>query len=227
MGYLEYDLWTEKFPYWAGFVVIIIVVGIIFINRGKKSSSEVETQKKLNYSIGLFAFMYAITRTFFLFSDIERDANDVSQLYFFYVYIAYMFSIIAMITILNIIENFLIKRTKKMLTKFSIAYLFVIIGLLLLSFWNNSILAIGRTMSTIYFFGTGMVIIILYLYLAAKSIGSIRRNALLSALGMIVLAIGLFLDSDSLTRAQLIPIQLPPFVALAGVLLMVYGNKQI
>jgi len=224
---LVYDFWTEKFPFWLGWIIFTLIVGVIFIIRGKKTSAEIKSQKAVYYDAALFFFGYSFTRVFFLFSDVERMSNGQSQWYQSLVLIAYIFSTGAMSILIYSIERFLLTKTKKIFSIITFTGTGVMIVLLVLTLIGTDVISFARILTTVTSTAAALVIGVLYLYLIIKTSGTLRRNSLFSFFGILILMIGILLDMDALVQLDIIPLFVAPSITAVGVLFFALGQKNV
>ncbi|MHA1340821.1 MAG: hypothetical protein ACTSRZ_12535 [Promethearchaeota archaeon] len=220
------DTWEEfwiKNPLWMIACLIGIVLGAIFFKRAKKLKDEIKSQKQVFYGYGLFYLMYVITRILFIFSDIARINHSIY--YDTFVSGAYIFTAIALFVVIVTIERYLIKQTKKAFTMITLAGLISIIILFIISIFNEGILGILRIINTSMMVLGGLLIIILYIILVKTSIGMLKRNAIFSLSGILILAIGLVFDMDALS--DIIPVFISPIIVSIGAILFGIGQKTI
>lgn len=244
MGCLLYDI-TIKFYSWAIVIIYCAVIGVLFLVKMTKAPKEVKSQKEMFRSIGLFFFFYITVRIFFLFSDFERDAHCETILYFQYVFMGYIFSILAFLSILNFGEKYLIKKTKHAITTTIIVC--VVIDLLIVIFLPNLVKlqlnakygenysqtqqdqAVFEVATMVRYFNyviqyTSMgIVLILYLYLTVKSTGKLRRNASITLLGLAVAAVAALLETDALLRGGKIPPYLSPIIFSIGLTIFAFA----
>jgi hypothetical protein len=227
LNQLAYDFYGEKLPFWLGWIIFTLIIGIIFVIRGKKTSSEIKSQKAVYYDAAIFFFGYVATRISFLFSDVERLNNGTSQWYQSLVLIAYIFSTFAMSILIYSIEHYLLPKTKKIFSIISFSGTGILIILLVLTLLEMDVIAIARTLTLVTSTTAALVIGVLYLYLITKTSGTLKRNSLFSFFGILTLMIGIALDMDALVQMKIIPIQLAPIVTAIGILFFALGQKNV
>ncbi|MBD3350505.1 MAG: hypothetical protein GF364_03365 [Candidatus Lokiarchaeota archaeon] len=218
------DFWLKN-TFWLGVCVIGIIIGTVFMVRGKRTSSEVVSQKQIFYGYGLFYYCYIGTRILFIFSDIANINNSIH--YDSFVNGAYLCSGVALISMIVTIERYMLTVTKKVFSIISIAGVGTLAALFIVSFFNDSVLAISRVLNTAIFGLCGLVIIILYLILVRSVTGTLRRNALISLLGIIVVAVGLIMDMNALSNISKMFVILSPIITAVGAILLGLGQKTV
>ncbi len=212
-----------KTTVWVIVMGYLAIIGIFFLYKASKSSEEVISQKAMLRSIGLFFLLYLAVRFFFILSDYERNANGESLLYFRYVAISYIFQIIAFINIIYVFEKYIIKRTRYMM---SISIL-IVLGI------NVIIIFFPLYMSTARYINYGLlytevaILVLLFLYLAIKTPGELRKNAIFTMIGLIILVAASFLDSDFLITAGIVQPYYSPIVYAIGATIFAYGYRQL
>ena len=172
--------------YWVKvtFAVFMFIMGIIFIGKGLRER-EMKSQRYFKFGLAMFALMTSVTRMFFLFSDFEIRGTDI---YNFYWKAAVISSIIALVFIVLVVETYLVK------TK----YVFSAIGMI------GAVLIIlvdiptAALLNIPLYFALGGIIFVLYIYVAYKSPGTLRKKSLLMLLSLLIFFAGILFDSESL-----------------------------
>ncbi|MHA1819378.1 MAG: hypothetical protein ACTSVC_02825 [Promethearchaeota archaeon] len=222
---LNYDFWTEKFPFWLAFIILTFFLALVFIKRGLNVKSEIKSQKYIYFGYASFLYSYIITRIFFILSDLERMHNG--KYYATYVLTGYIFTISALTLLIFTMEKYLVFKTKKAFSIISFIGLISTLIFLIISFFNENIIILGRIMAYIFSGITILFVFTLYLYLGLHTSGKLRRNIILSFVGLIIMAVGILSDMEYLAQAGIIPIQIPPIIAALGEVLFVLGQKPL
>ncbi len=244
MGCLPYDI-TIKFYSWIAAIIYISIIAILFFIKMTKAPKEVKSQKVMYRSIALFLCFYIGVRIFFLFSDFERDANCESVLYFQFVFLGYICSIIAFLSIINFGETYVIRQTKHIFSY--IIIISTIIDFLAVIFFPNlvnyvleskygsnynqaqyektviEVATIVRYFNYSIQYSQIFIILGLYLYLTMKSTGRIRRNSLITLIGLAISAAAAFLETDALLSSGLIPPFLSPIILCIGLTIFTFA----
>ncbi|MHA1439978.1 MAG: hypothetical protein ACTSPD_20705 [Promethearchaeota archaeon] len=221
---LSYNLW-EKEPFWIGVIIECIVIALILFKRAQ--GLELEVTKKVFHGYAYFLIGFAITRLLFILSDFERDINDVSKLYTQIVILAYISSIIAFMALARVVEIHLLKSKIQFTTKLMIVMItFLLIMFVFASIYFNSELIITITRIGLYTVEgiAALLVIIFYVKLIMQTVGSVRKKFAINFLGIFLLFLGLFLDSEIFQ--WLFPIWVYPILSGVGILIFVISQKK-
>ncbi len=202
----------------AAFAVILIIFGIIFFKRARKQ--EIEGARRIQWAFGVFGITYGITRILFIlmfqpFTNPDQNYNLIAS-------IAYCFGIVGFAAIIWALER--IKYKKKIFfTIILITTLITIGGTIVVAFGAADI---RETMLTIIFIGTplsAIILLILYLTLIIKSTGSVKKKSTYSLLGLVIMFVGIVLDSQFALAIGAIPIwvkmDIVPIITIVGYLI--------
>ncbi|MHA1343996.1 MAG: hypothetical protein ACTSQG_08415 [Promethearchaeota archaeon] len=244
MGCLPYDI-TIKFWSWTIVIIYCAIISMLFLVKMSKAPKEIKSQREMFRSIALFFLFYIGVRIFFLLSDFERDANCESILYFQYVFLGYICGILAFLSITYFGEKYIIRKTKNIAS--SAIIICVIIDIIIVIFLPYIVKYVVITkygenytqaeykhivpfISNIvrYFnyavqYSTMGLILVFYIYLIIKSTGTIRRNALVTLLGLAIAATAAFLETDALISSGLIPPFVSPIIFTTGVTIFAFA----
>lgn len=230
---LAYDLGTKMIG-WGSAMAVCAVLGTIFLVRAVKArKSDVISVKWINIGYTLFFYFYILTRLFFLFSDFERintpEGSPDTLMYTRYVLFAYLWSLTAIVFIIFTIERWMLAREKKTLTWLSVGFTLICAAFAVMTFFidNSNLINIARATE---YAGAGLFfVILLYLMykLAKDSSGIIKRNAIISLVGVVLIVTGILMDSEFLVRL-LGPelIWLPGIMASVGLVIFGFGQRR-
>ncbi len=233
-GCLPYDP-TIKFYSWIFAIIYTAVIGFLFFIKMLRISKENKSQKEMFRSIGLFFYFYIGVRVCFLFSDFERNLHCESIAYFQFVFLAYIFGVSAFLSIVNFGEKYIITRTKKKITYMIIICIIVdaVIIIFLPTIVNLSNQqfnwTLKQTATYIRYFNygiqyfTGGIIFLIYLYLIVKSTGRIRRNSIITVVGLGIAVIASFLEIDVLLSTGIMPPYLSPIIFCIGITVFAFA----
>ncbi len=219
---VAYEILVVREIFNASLIVALAIFAGFFILRSRKEEKG-SAQRNIFLGYCLFLCSYAITRIFFVFSDVELwfayDHHGLTNtiLNEIYVGIGYSAGILGALCLLIMIERYLI-RTR---------YIFSIlaIGIFILSVISIFPLIptdIPQTIITVVFPVFFGVILLLYLYVVFKSAGEARKKAIGIVLGLLVMIVGFLFGSaligDFIDPAGLyiIRILIEPFVVILG-----------
>ncbi len=208
--------------YYQGFSLILWIIAVIllflaFILSLIKARNEKGRETRFGYlAIANFCFFFSLCRLVYIFSVYD------SQNYVFYVVLGYVFSIIAIIFILYLIETQVITQTKKVFTIITL----VLLGIAIITLFGITTRAFAlNLMYLIMPFSIG-VIMLMYIYIIFKSTGKIRNKAFLVFLSIALIFLAHLLDSEffiSLTYPYL-PLEITPLMMDIGIILYTYSN---
>ncbi len=227
---LPYDI-NEKLPGWYAVEALCIALAVVFLIRASraKAAGGPPSVPKINRGFAVFFIALMITRVLFTFSDYERLANDKTPLYATYVLFGYLSSLVGIALLAYLVDTFMLESKRKTLTWIVILITIGNAGVIVVTVATQStpLLEVARW---VVYGSTGMVFIIVILIyggLARQSTGSLRRNAILSLLGVGIAVLGTLLDSDYLAQAGLVPIYFPPIIMLVGLVIFALGQREV
>ena len=132
----------------------------------------------------MLALMSSLTRIFFLVTDFE--ASDTTLVYTTFWKMATFSSFIALVFIALVLETYSVKSRY-------IGTIIATIGAVSILFVE---IAMARILVIPIYVIIGLEVFILYLYVAIKSPGDLRKRALFMIMSLLIFTIGVFLDSD-------------------------------
>jgi hypothetical protein len=197
------------------------VVAMLFLKRSMREGLII-SQVWVYRAYSLFFILMGITRILFVFGYF------VESYYNFLLALGYSFGALALLPIVFVMEKWLITKSKR---------IFSIIGLILngLSFYFVIFDVANSELSrSIQEYGMPVMagsFLILYMWMIKISIGSVRKKAALTLLGMIVFVGGILLDGETLLfgfygTPLLLPMMfLSPTIFVIGMVLMVFAQK--
>ncbi len=202
---------------WVVCIVACFTSGILlFVRAGK---FEAAIQKRLFIGYALFCIFYGITRIFFSLAPLQPDNYDEWNM------AGYVAVLTAMVFLAAVLECYLLKaivNTHFIVTIASLVMLGVSIAGLL------GFIERATFLDFIYIvaFADAAVVAILYLYLIIKGVGSVRNRMILSFFGIVVLFLGMALDSELALTMGIIPLWLPPIVTTVGIVMFLVSQIQ-
>jgi len=221
MGYLPYDLYL-KTTLWIFALIYLFLIGTFFIAKSLKTSEEIKARKQMYRAIALFFYFYIVKRTFFILSDFERDAHGDTQLFYRYTALAYVFYIIAFLNLIFITEKYVINRSKYILT-----YLFLIaliINIMIFLFFPD-LMPIIRYFNYAILYTEVVVLLIIYSYLAINTTGEPRKKSIFTIIGLIVIAMAEFLESEALIMSGITTPYYSPIIFAIGATIFAYAQR--
>lgn len=174
--------WAE---FWikVAFTCFLIIAGIVFIKR-QRTEDELKSQRYFRLGIAMFAFMASLQRIFFLITDFQVEYSDIYNIFW---KLAVGASMIALIFITLVVETYFVK------TKYVFSGIGVI-GTILIIFVD---IPLARQLNIPLYLLLGGEIFILYLYIAIKSPGILRKKSLLMLFSLLIFSVGILLDAES------------------------------
>ncbi len=199
---------------WYIVIILLFVSSCLFLIRTFMSETKSLKMAFLAYSIlGLF---FGLTRLVYIIA-VHQPQN-----YDFYVILGYIFNLIGIIFWLFVLETYVIKFTKKLLT--TINLIAFVIGFITLIGITNRYFAL----MIYYIFGFIFIgsLIFLYLYLVFKTTSIARRKSIGILVGIILVFISHFMDSEFfITSFRTIPLEITPIIMIIGII--IYTGSQM
>ncbi len=178
--------WIE-FCLKGAFTCFLIIMGLIFLRKGF-AEKELESKRYFKLGIAMLAIMFSLTRIFFLVTDLIVEKIITTQAYYdLFWRMATISSFFALIFIAIVLETYMVK-SKYIFTGIAT------IGTILLFFVSIEF-ARSILMPLLYVI-IGGEIFLLYLYIAIKSPGDLRKRALLMVLSLLIFTFGITLDTQ-------------------------------
>jgi hypothetical protein len=215
MGYLPYDI-TIKSIAWIIVMGYLIILGLVFIFKYKKSP-----EVKFHIAVSIFFFLYAFARMFFILSDFERDLNSTSLVYYRFVAISYVCFVIAFLNIIYVFEKYITNRY---------AIVYIIVPML---FIDIIMIFIPDFMGIVRYINYGLlyfeigIVGLLYLYVFKKTSGKVRKNSLISVIGLLIMSSAAILEMDYFITTGLVMPYFSPIIFAIGATIFAYGQRQI
>lgn len=221
MGHLPYNLGL-KTTYWIIVICYLAVLATLFLKKSLKSK-EMPSQKNLNRAIAIFFYMYVLARIFFIFSDFERDPHGQTDLYFQFVAASYISNILGFLVLIVVGEKYLIKPGKFLMSYILGAAL--IINIIILIFFP-ALFTIARYFNYAIFYSEVAIVVLLFLYMIRNTPGKLRKNATYSLIGLIIMAVASFLESDALITQGIVQPYYSPILFGVGATIFAYGQMK-
>ena len=166
-------------------IILCIAAGLLFF---RKNEEDVEYFKRLKMALGIYVFLFAICRIFYILAVWLPDYYDTC------VKISYVSMSSGWFPIIFVSEHYLIKKTRHVFSIIALGLIaFMILGLF--GLYDRHVLQfLLETLSAIL----GGFIAIIYVYLAITSIGVMRKDAELMIISIAVFAMGSYFDSEQI-----------------------------
>ncbi len=224
---LPYDV-NIKTILWIPVMVYLAVIGTIFIRKSKKAPKEIVSQKAMYRGMAFIFYLYIPVRLFFMLSDFERVRPGYplvgdTDLYFQFVALSYVCAISAFLNIIFVFEKYIIRRTKFIMT--IVFGILLVVNIILLFF--PSLMQTMRYINYVPLYIEVITLFLLYLYLAKKTSGKLRRNSLIAIVGLAFMAAAAFLESENLSASGLILPYYSPLMFAIGATIFAIGQRQV
>lgn len=181
MGDFSYNIFI-----WITAIIILIAFSIYFWY--KMSKKEIISQRRINLGLGAFLFLYAMTRISFLVSDYAEIILEDLLLQDIFWRIAATVGLVGFTILIFVIERYILENKSK--------FIFTVIGIITIVISVVGGPEIGRIAISYGTATMGIILIILYSYLSIKSSGYVRKRSLEALFGILLLYIGIILDSN-------------------------------
>lgn len=205
---LEYDIYL-----WAIVVVMGFVGCIIFSRRIKKIT--IDAQKGLVLGLSIFFLLFSFMRISYCLAVILPASSTPGEVYDFWTNLGYIFGLSGLVGFLYGIEKYIIKKTKFLLTIFSI--IVVCAGILSMLNILNRIIVMGFVYVIVL--ADAGIILFLFLGLAIKSTGVVRKRTFFVFLGIFFLLLAIALDSQ-VALAITNNLYIAPIINIIGLIIL-------
>ena len=216
---------TLNLYFFIAFTVILWIFGVIFLLKSRKN--EIKGAKRIQLAFGLFGIFYGLCRLFFIL--MFQDFMNPDLNYNFLASMAYSLGNVGFTAIVWALEKVKYKKNYFFLTILAVTII-TIGGTIIIGFGIISGLGIApqirETLLLIIFIGvpiSGLIIFILYIFLIIKSAGIVRKKAGLSLLGLVIMFIGIVMDSQLFLGLDQVPLwirmDLVPIICIGGYLI--------
>jgi len=208
----------------VAFAVILINFAFLFIAKAKKQ--EIKSAKRIKLSFAIFGFFYALTRIFFIL--MFQDFTNPDQNYDLFASLAYSCGMIGFLSIIWALERIKYKKKYFFLIGLATTVITIICSGIIIVFIISGVgtTDLRENMLTIIFIGTpisALIIFILYISLIRMSTGIVRKKAIYSLLGLMIMFVGIVMDSQFFLAFEFIPLwikmDLVPIIIIGGYLL--------
>ena len=203
-------------------ITILLALFVVFLIKSHNTRN-IPT-RRFCYGYALFGLSYAWTRIFFLFSDYESATHGgvATQLVLIYVVAAYSVTIFSFCFIFFSLEKYILIRKPVITISSIIGSCICGVALILTILGEGSSPSKIATYSVyvlgpIYGLGFGLS----YIKIIKNTAGIVRRNAIISSIGLIIFFTGLLLDIDALSVLGIdsIRLLLTPILLLVGTII--------
>jgi hypothetical protein len=226
---LNYYIW-DKEPLWIAVSILAIICGFLLLARSKQITDLGKQTNPVFRGYGLFCFGYAAGRILFILSDFEFNIHDQSALYVQLVLLAYIVGILSAIFLISTFESIIMKMKNGLLTKIYIIIFLVDLGMFFILLIPNiptDIITYFRYLNIGASLIGFLIVLGLYYKIIRETTGDLRKNALLSFIGLILLIAGTFLDSQLVINYIHIPIWIPGIPPIVGIIILMYSQRSV
>ena len=230
LNQLSYEIWDKEIA-WIAVILVSFITSVIMFKRAYvKTDSEIKFNPIFR-DYGLFAIGYLLSRIAFVFSDFEKLNHGESATYVLFVISGYIVGFFSALSIISLFEMHILQMKRNILSKmFLIFGLALVVGFILILISPtiaNTIISPIRIIS-IVLSGFGFVVVI---YLYAKIIfqfaGDLRRNAIFTFIGFILIFAGTVMDSQLFINSLNIPIWLPAIFPIVGMIDLIIVQRTL
>jgi CDP-diglyceride synthetase len=201
---------------WIIVIVLLFLSAVLFFKEAL--GLEQKQPRSGNLAYGIFSLFFGMTRMVYVIAVYMPNSYD------FFINLGYIFLMVALISIIYVIETQVITSTKKIFLLInSIAFiiaLFTLIGVASRYF----------ALTMLYILAPISIFVILgmYLYIFIKSKGKVRQKALIILCGFLLVTLAHFMDSEAFIGAlPFIPLEITPIIMSAGIVIFTYGHLYI
>jgi len=220
MGYLAYPVEQKIFAWLIAIGYLTVLTGF-FIYKTITTQKELKLQRLYLRSIAIFLFFYICVRIAFIFSDIERDLHNYSNLYIHLVLIGYSFGLLAFLQLVYFGEKYLLGFQHHFLT--FILSIFYVMDMILIFF--PQVFLTSRILSYLGHYSTISIIFIIFLIVLIRTSKKAQQVAFLSFLGLLIAALSAFLESDFFITSGLVSPLISPLLLVIGLTIFTLPQK--
>jgi hypothetical protein len=194
---------------------VMIILSILVFRDSKKATTD--KNKKLYLGMGAFILSYALTRICFFIADYYGEYQPFVDSLEFLISIkaGYVVSAIGLTILLYVFEKEFVP------TKFIFTITAIVSGILYV------FLPYDLMKLIIYIFQPLVLVEILYIYiyLARKGIGDLKKRALYAIYTLIILFMGIALDTRIISDMNIFPPYLPAILVMTGLITFYYSQR--
>ncbi|MGV9173359.1 MAG: hypothetical protein ACOC44_04600 [Promethearchaeia archaeon] len=204
------------------YAILLIGFGMYFFFQAKEQ--ELESLKRLKIGLGMFGVFYGASRILFiLMFNINPDVY-----YDVFASLAYAVGMIGFTAMIWALEKIKYKKRYFFLVALSTTTIVIISAAMVINLTLSGVEATELRTNILYviYIGSGVamfLIIFLYISLIRQSTGTIKKKAIYSFLGLIIMTAGILMDSQFFLAMEFIPIwvkmDLVPIITIIGYLI--------
>jgi hypothetical protein len=196
---------------WIIAITVMYVANYIFFLRAKRT--DLDSQKALFRSFGLFFGIMGITRICFVF------AYFIEPYYNLLLSIGYTTGAISLLPLILTLEKYLITQTKRFFSIVGIILTILGVVFLVLTFFTPTISEVSRSLQNVGMPILALAFVILYSIVIKYSTGTIRTKAIMTLLGMFIFVAGILFDSETLLEQNPATMHIAPIVFSIGIII--------
>lgn len=196
---------------WITSIVLLFALAVAFFIKAFKMEDREPKIGLLAY--GLFGILYGMMRVMYIIGVYSPSSYD------FYITLGYIFSVSSLLPILYVLETQVITATKKAFLIITL-FCFVVSLIALISELSRYV---ATTVLWLLQPSAAFVVIAMYLYIAIKSEGTVRRKATMILIGIFLVMASHLMDTELFISAvPLMPLEIPPILLIMGCVLISY-----
>ncbi len=192
---------------WFIFFGFSVLFGVIMVRKALAQGIG-RSQREYFLGIAIFIIVHLIARIFYFYYDFIY-IEDI-----FFWHLGAVVGVAGIIFLLYAIERNIYTRTKFLFTILAIIYIILLLTVLNLGWGEN----VENTLQTIFIAIIGPFIPLIYIYVAYKSSGEIRRNSLLIAFGIVI-----FIAGQTAHGRTFFAITHPVYLIVSPILMLIGG----
>ncbi len=195
-------------------VIILLLISVCLFAIKAFKTEEGKGLRMMLIAYSVFCLFYGLTRIIYIIAVYNPPNYD------FFVILGFLFMLLGIIYWLFILETYIIKFTKKIITIINL--IGFVIGLITLS--GYFIFAISEMLIwriIIYTLGSVSIgiIMIIYVYLIIKTTGTPRKKAIGILVGLILVYITNIMDSEFFISTFTIHLVITPIIMIIGIII--------
>jgi len=227
---LSYNIWEKEIA-WLIVVIIAFITGIIMFKRAYAKTDSGTHFNPIFRDYGLFALGWMASRIFFIFSDFEKLNHGDSSNYVLFVLASYIIGIFSAISIISLFERHILQMKRAVMSKSFLTFAFaLVVGfvyIIIVPSIANTVINPFRWIC-LSLSGIGFIIIfMLYLRIIINFAGDLRRNAIFTFIGFILIFVGAIMDSTLFFDTLHIPVWLPAIFPIIGLLDLIVVQRTL
>ncbi len=229
--YSDWVSWTRAYLF-VVFILILFVGSSILLLKARKI--EFETARKILRGYAMFGICFAFTRIFFMFSSYDQYVNGTGS-YWSSVWgvTAYAITMVSIVFVFSVVERYILKIKPIFATIALVSVGIDVLALIMiLAGLNFPFMApkdLALQVQNYVAPVLGVVILVLYIVVIKNSVGDIRRKAVITFIGVVLILLSILFDATFMNKLleslSMLKSFMTPMCGIAGVLLVFYSIK--